>query len=313
MKRRFTNSTESDSLELLLDTLCNVFGGIVLIACLLAILPRQDMPPPLLPEEEATAAMLERRMTSAQEEISRIEAEIERLLNSTDPKLAELQARRDSLKRTSDRLQSEIRKTQNQESGEAEALAIISQANPDLLAERLKELKLEKSKIEGIESAATEKIKFLEERIKNLQDEAGKLAGGRTQAVRFPRERRAASSPFPIIIRYGAIYPLNIGKDFGDNTAVTMIPFPSEEGFQADPVKGSGIIHPEGHKQLEATLRAAAKKGYYATLYLYPDSHKVFGELREVLAKESLTYGLEFVDADRKLAFSSEGTAPPEL
>ena len=313
MKRKLSSATESDSLELLLDTLCNVFGGIVLIACLLAILPRQKMPPPLLPEATATAAMLERRMSLANEETARIEAEIARLSESIDPKLAELQARRDSLKRTSHRMQSEIRENQSRESSEADARAIVGQANPVLLAERLKELKLEKSKTEGIEATATEKIGFLEERIKSLGDEAGKLAGGRTQAVRFPRERRASDSPFPIIIRYGAIYPLALGKGFEDNPGITKTPLLEEDAFRADPVRGSGIVNPSENEQLEATLREAAKKGHYATLYLYPDSHKMCGDLREILSKASMTYGLEFIDPERNLFFSSDGTAPPEL
>ena len=45
MKRRL-HANNQDSLELLLDTLCNVFGGIILIACLLAMLSRpiSDIP-----------------------------------------------------------------------------------------------------------------------------------------------------------------------------------------------------------------------------------------------------------------------------
>ena len=50
MRRRLSGSSD-DSLELLLDTLCNVFGGIVLIACLLAIIPRATMPPPVCPNQ----------------------------------------------------------------------------------------------------------------------------------------------------------------------------------------------------------------------------------------------------------------------
>jgi hypothetical protein len=35
---RRQRQTSQDSLELLLDTLCNVFGGIILITCLLALM-----------------------------------------------------------------------------------------------------------------------------------------------------------------------------------------------------------------------------------------------------------------------------------
>lgn len=51
--RRKLHANQQDSLELLLDTLCNVFGGIILIACLLAMLsrPKSEKPPPVqIPE-----------------------------------------------------------------------------------------------------------------------------------------------------------------------------------------------------------------------------------------------------------------------
>jgi hypothetical protein len=81
MKRRLQSASESDSLELLLDTLCNVFGGIVLIACLLAILPRQEMSSPLMPSESASAEMLERRLIAAREETIRLKSEITPIRN----------------------------------------------------------------------------------------------------------------------------------------------------------------------------------------------------------------------------------------
>jgi hypothetical protein len=313
MKRRFTSASDSDSLELLLDTLCNVFGGIVLIACLLAILPRQHMPSPLIPVESASAAMLERRMISARGEVARIQSEIERLSRSVDPQLAELQARRDSLRRNHDRLQTNIKSREDKESSEAEARAIIGQGDTEALAEMLKELKLRKSKSENIESAATDKIRFLKERIEKLHDEAGALPNGRVQAVRFPRERNGESSPFPIIVRHNAIYPLVLGRDFEPNPAVKRTPNQSNDGFRADPIMGRGIVGQDPDKAFAAALKVAAAKGLYATLYLYPESHHAFGDLREILAKSKVPYGLEFMDPGMNLNFGSEGTAPPEL
>jgi hypothetical protein len=290
-----------------------MFGGIVLIACLLAILPRQQMSSPLVPAETATAAMLERRVISARGEIIRIQSEIDRLAKSTDPKLAALQAKRDSLRRTHDHLLTDIKSKQDRETTDAEAHIIVAQGNPEALAERLKELKLLKSKSEGLQSAAADKIQFLEQRIAGLSEEAGKLANGRTQAVRFPRERKGESSPFPIIVRHNAIYPMVLGRDFEENPAIQRTPSGTNDGFRAKPIIGRGIVHPELNKALEAVLKAAASKGMYATVYLYPDSHHAFGDLREALSKAAVTYGLEFVEAGKELSFSNQGTAPPEL
>jgi hypothetical protein len=313
MKRRLGETRDSDSLDLLLDTLCNVFGGIVLIACLLAILPRQQMHPPLLPTHFAEAQMFERRIISANEQITRLQSEIDRLSKSADPLLAELQARRNSLKKLQERLESGIKERGDQELNEAEARALVARGDMKALEERLAELRLQRSKTEDIHAAVAEKIRFLEQRSETLREQAGKYAKGRIQAVRFPRERPANSSPFPIIIRHNAIYPLALGGKLLPNPAVTMIPLPGEDGFRASPAPGKGIRVPAEDLELLAALRSAVANKAYASLYLYPDSHEVFSDLREALAKAGLTYGLEFVDPGRDLFFSSEGSAPPEL
>ena len=312
MKRRLNGAGDSDSLELLLDTLCNVFGGIVLIACLLAIIPRQQMPPPLLPTHAANTEMIERRTIAASEEAIRLKCDIDRLSKSTDPGLAELQTRRDSLKKLQERLETGNKERGDQELNEAEAQALVARGNPEALEERLGELRLQKSKIEGIHATATDKIRFLEQRSKNLSEETANLAKGKVQAVRFPREREASASPFPIIIRYNAIYPMAIGANMLSNPALERIPH-AGDGFRAKPKPGQGIAHPNDDRDLHGSLVAAAGKKLYASLYLYPDSHGVFPDLREALAKAGLSYGLEFVVRGQELSFSSEGNSPPEL
>jgi hypothetical protein len=313
MKRRFQGASDSDSLELLLDTLCNVFGGIVLIACLLAILPRQKMKSPLVPSETASAAMLERRMITVREEMIRIEAEIGRIESSTDPKLGEVQLRRDSLRRVHERLGNDHKDRQKRESSEADARALVAQGNPEVLTERLRELNLRRSSTEGIESVATEKIRFLEQRSANLLEESANIAQGNTQLLRFPRERPSDDSPFPIILRYDAVYPLVIGADFGLNNSIRRTTTSANDGFRAEPIRGRGIAAPGKDEQLAATLKKAAGERLYVTLYLYPDSHLVLSGLKEALAKAKISYGLEFVKSERSLSFGAEGSMPPKL
>lgn len=312
MKRRFQSAADSDSLELLLDTLCNVFGGIVLIACLLAILPRQNQTSPMLPSEDAVAAMIERRSIYTEEEITRVMTEMDQLESTTDPALAELQARRDSLRRVHERLRREINEGLTKESSEAEARAISSQGDLYALAERLEDLKLLRSMSEGAESATAEKIRFLDQRLENLREESIKLVNGRTQAVRFARERPGEDSPSPVILRFNAVYPLVLGVDFEENPAIDRAPT-GADSFRADPIRGRGIVHPSADRFLIATLELAREKGQYVTLYLYPDSHEVFGEFKEALSKAKISYGLEFVSPERSLSFGSKGSMPPKL
>jgi hypothetical protein len=60
-------------MELLLDTLCNVFGGIILIACLLAMLSRPKVSPNATPvatpSDREAGILAEKRIEMAQAEL----------------------------------------------------------------------------------------------------------------------------------------------------------------------------------------------------------------------------------------------------
>lgn len=312
MKRRLTGGAGSDSLELLLDTLCNVFGGIVLISCLLAIIPRQQAPPPLPPAHSVVGEMIERRIIGAREEAVRMTSEIDRLSKTTDPRLLDLQARRNSLRTLQEGLERSIKEKQNKEINEAEARSLVALEKNEILEKSLVELRLQKSKTEILHIAAIDKIRFLEQRIKCLSDETAKLAKGRMQAVRFPRERKPEGRAFPIIIRYNAVYPIALDGDMRPNPALERIPKAGDH-FRARPIPGQGVASPNNDRDLHLVLRAAARENCYASLYLYPDSHGVFAELLEALAESGLNYGLEFVGRGQELSFGPEGNAPPEL
>jgi len=63
-----------DSLDLLLDTICNSFGGIIFIACLVAILARDTPPARGSAMAAADAEMLERRIRVAEDDLRQLES-----------------------------------------------------------------------------------------------------------------------------------------------------------------------------------------------------------------------------------------------
>lgn len=296
----------------MLDTLCNVFGSVILIACVLAILPRQTMPPSLV-LDELTGIMLERRIEFAEGELERLTEEIDLFEVASDPDLATLQNRRDSLKQTFGALQARATVREDAEIDSAALRAIAAQGNPTLLASRLQELKAGLAEIEAASKVAEEKIAFLEKRLKKLQAEAKALKGGRVNLVRFPRERAQRRDPFPIIVWRGAIYPLQVGVHLNDNPAIHRIPWMDDDAFSAKPVEGQGWTLPADKEALKATLRATERRGLTISIYLYPDGHELFQDLKSEIFEAGGTYGIEFVDAGRTLNFGSTGTQPPEL
>ena len=55
-----------DSLELLLDTVCSMFGAILLIAILVAPLIAANCPGPIIPVGELAPEILQRRIATAE-------------------------------------------------------------------------------------------------------------------------------------------------------------------------------------------------------------------------------------------------------
>ena len=53
---------EGDSLDLLLDTMCNLFGGIVFVALLVAIIAGDDASKKINPSRNASQDLLEREI-----------------------------------------------------------------------------------------------------------------------------------------------------------------------------------------------------------------------------------------------------------
>ena len=90
MNRQLNQRDSSESLELMLDVLSNVFGGVILICCLLAILPRHSNPPPLSPVESARSQMLERRIDSAQSQLEDMRQKVADLTDATDSDLVKV-------------------------------------------------------------------------------------------------------------------------------------------------------------------------------------------------------------------------------
>ena len=314
MNRKMSSSGESRSLDLLLDTLCNVFGGIVLIACLLAILPRQKMPPPLLPGDVAEAQMVERRIIAARWQIKELNSEIEKLSSSVDPETAALEARLNELQKLNHELESKLSVMEKQELSNAEMHSLAAEGNVDELKARLDELNRIKAKEIGVKNAVVEKAEFLNSRVAKLSQEIKQAKQYRAKRVRFPRERNAKSSPFPVILRYNRIYPIFIGKDFRDNPAVSMHRSEQEDTLKVTPIRGKGIDQPALHQDLQSALRkVSAMKDMYISVYIYPDSHDIFQELVKEIGDHKLGYGIEFVPVGRVMYFGSSGTKPPEL
>jgi F0F1-type ATP synthase membrane subunit b/b' len=314
MRRKLGAGGGLDSSEMMLDTLTNVFGAVILIACVLAILPRHVMAPPLLADEAARAQMVERRIEAAEAEVKELKADLAKLGADVDPVLAELESRRESLRGALESLQKDVRQMRESEVDTAALRALALGSSPEAMAERLRELRDSLAREQSSAGVAREKVEFLKRRLAMLSEEARLAGQGRLEMVRFPREKGVRRGSFPVIVSGGGIYPLVVGAEHRANPAVRRLPVEaSSDAFRAELVKGKGMKLPEDRDVLIRTLKSAVAADLAISIYLYPDSHELFQDLKAVVFEAGGSYGVEFQEAGSKLTFGSEGTQPPEL
>lgn len=313
MKRNRRLSLVNDPLELMLDTLSNVFGGIILIACLLALIPRHESHVSITAEHQARGEMIERRLAVAKEQLAEAEAAINEFEHKDFSVHGALEIKHHQLFIFVEKLRKDATSFADAELSNAELEALAKTGDAEVLNNELERLRRIAIEQEVMSKSILEKIDFLAGRLETLSLEIEGLKKGISQQLRFPRERGGQRDPHPVIVWGGAVYPLRTGANLRPNPAVDMEKVSGQDSFRASPIKGKGSVNPSKDMDFIAAIRAAKKKGGYISIYLYPDSHAVFRDLKAALFEEGIGYGIEFVPAFRTLTFGSDGTMPPEL
>ena len=84
-------------------------------------------------------------------------------------------------------------------------------------------------------------------------------------------------NPFPIILKYGRVYPLAEGVTLEDSATIKRTATGLGDAFLAEPIKGRGHQLPAASNDLRETLKVAKRESLYVSIYVYPDSHDVSG------------------------------------
>lgn len=312
MRRRLQSQTQ-DSLDLLLDTLCNVFGGIILIACLLAMLSRPKTPATkadLFINPEA-GILAQKRIEMAQAELDGLQKLRAQLQSEDDPSLLPLITELETLKKTAEKLRQE--KAKQDEIATAKAKQMVHDVGNEIARLREQEQEIEKKLgiINKDTEAARQRHAALEKQLADLQLELESVHELKIEKLRFPRERLINKSAAPIIVQYGQVFPLYDGA----NEAVSGVRHvPAVDGsFTAFANKGAGLSPSLHAKQLRELLLQYAKGNRYLTLYVYPDSYATLRELKKLIYEVGIDYGMDLRTENSTLIFDPKGTKPAPL
>ena len=293
----------ASSLDLLLDTICNTFGGVVFMAILVVVLLRMtsetsgDAPPDA--ERQAALSALESRREESAARLATLrqaaDQQAKLLAQMTKPenqpalaKLDEVKRRRDELNR--DRL---------------DRLGDIGQAQIEinrLAAER-----------ESLDRALAE----LPGKVATLAAELAKEVAARSQAARLPMQRDTEKDEVPLLVRGGRLHSVYLVGDDG-SVAFNSAECVEHQGTVREVTTrpGSGVKVDDSdaaRHEIDVRLANLEADSFYLAIFVWPDSFTEFRRLKEIVVDRRFEYRLVPMRADGKVVMGAASQAPAKV
>lgn len=294
-----------DSLDLLLDTMCNTFGGIILIAILVALLSgnRIQMTP------RAVSADVVQMRADASEELERLKtvnsALERRIVVEGLQRKVELLREMEELRSQAGSMREKLG-VQDADLKQLETMAPKEQvAGLDVRLESLREQLQEVLTIgDGLHRQWVAKRKTMT----LLQDQLRSTVEGSVLRLRYPREHETSKLRLYVLVKFGRLYPLE--RSSGDRNELTIDWSEIGDSSIAAPRKGRGLDPVRDVDQTRAFFSGIDVRTRYVAFIVFQDSFAEFRLAQRYCAARDLEYGwmarLQSADA----AFSRTGSNP---
>ena len=276
---------EGGSLDMLLDTLCNTFGGIILIALLLALSVNKksvELYDKLVKTDDNQSDLIREREQLRNALVDLKDENIEILEDLED----DAYSKREEIEEIKDNLDD-----LNSDSSSLEKLA-----------------QLEKEKLQdmlNIESTIEEERLTMEEELSRLeaifehQELSKELKKKPYRKVSLPQQKDTRKKPLPVIVAHGKMYPMisiNIGSVEKNEEGLLWNQTPDDR-FQVkvDPEKGVDPMNDDALDLFLSSVRDAprsVRQDFFLNLFVYSDSENfaIFNKIRDEAVLRKLDY-----------------------
>ena len=261
---------------MLLDTLCNTFGGIILIALLLALSVNKK------------SVELHDKLVKTDDNKSELIREREQLKNSLLDLQDEQTVVLEDLEDEADRMREEIEDIKDNLddlNSDASAAETLAKREKEKL-ENLKELEL---KEEEERLSLEEEVARLETILEH-QELSQELKKKPYRKVSLPQLKDTRKKPFPVIVAHGKMYPMlrfGIGKVDKNEDGLTWNQTADERfRIEVDPNKGVDPMNEQILEGFLSTVRNAprsVRQSFFLNLFVFSDSESfgVFNKIRD--------------------------------
>jgi hypothetical protein len=278
----------TDSLQLLVDTICNLFGSIVIISLLMAVVSKDTT-------TDAAAA-------------SARTAELRRQVEQTQSEL-------DDARRLQSRLTTDTNDLQRLSlAAQIAELKTISASNEAFL----KTNALTIAQLPHAEPASMDDLlkrkSALGSDLKSITNQISRLKQASVRQLRLPREHATGKKTCYIIVRYGKLYPVDfISGDHRELNTQTLDWRETADGQTAIPRRDLGLDTAAGLTAFARLFNDIPAATYSIHFLVYEDSFAAFLTARKIPLARNYDTGWEFFAEGRPIIFSSSGEPPPAL
>jgi len=289
MRHRLRVRTSDDNLDLLLDTICNVFGGVIFIALLVAILANTSAH-----TVESEVAVIESI------KIGQIESADADVVASN---IADLELALNQLGATERLFDAQHVKAA------AEKLIEIDRA----VAEAHQRIEGQRSWIRQFDSTRLQHINTLDEQlaaverdVANLEDDLIEIKDANRVEARLPITRHTRKTQVIFLLENGRLHWVPLGRAgtlFGGSFAdhVRTRAFPQGTAVMANPT--AGIDPHDNAAEMAAIFRQMDSDRHFFDLYVRADSVDEFAEVRRLLLGRDFRYNLSPLAQEQPLIF----------
>ena len=304
--------TASDSLDLLLDTMCSMFGGIILIAILIVLLT-QGGGGGKREEQRAGAEIIARKIAVASADLEQARQLRDRLAQGRDANLDKLAADRKLLMVAVEAGRAELKKADGKMAAQV-AIETVNFTDESLRLSRT-QAEADHQAVELRNSIKTqaENAARLKERLIGIDRQIQQAKEERVAKLRFPKERLKTKASLPIILKYNRIYPLYFGDAAKNTESITWEDAAFGGSEIATPIRDKGLDPQKDRAEIATLLGRVQAQDIYFALYVYVDSFDAFKEIKEFITQSGFDFGWEPVEAGVKMRFGSNGHSPPPL
>ena len=270
---------------MLLDTLCNTFGGIILIALLLALCVNPK------------SVFHYTKVVETDDNKSKLIREREQLKNSLLDLQDEQTVVLEDLDDEADRMREEIEDNKDNLddlSSDASAAVTLAKREKEKL-EDLKELELMKEE----ERLSLEEEVARLETILEHQELSQELKKKPYRKVSLPQQKDTKKKPLPVIVAHGKMFPMvrfGIGKVAKNEDGLTWNQTPDQRfRIEVDPNKGLDPMNEQNLEQFLSSVRNAprsVRQSFFLNLFVFSDSESfgVFNKIRDEAVLRDLDY-----------------------